>query len=89
MHNSDAGSQREGEVSEAGGGWAELEVSRSPKAVVAHVILQNNTHSPCLPLVFRRHWNFLAGLSVQIHSKLISVSSMGNFGQDPCHLPFS
>lgn len=40
MHYSDSGSQREGsaegEVSEAGGGWAELEVSRSPKAIVAH-----------------------------------------------------
>lgn len=46
------------------------------------VIPQNNTYSPCLLLVFRHRWNVLAGLSVQIHSKLIFGSLMGNFGQD-------
>lgn len=48
---------------------------------------QNNTYSPCLPLVFRRRWNVLAELSVQIHSKLIFVSLMGGILARICVAP--
>lgn len=75
-----------GGVSGAGDRGRELEGSSS---LAAQAILQNKTHSPCSPLVFRRRWNVLAGLSVQIHSKLIFVSSMENLGQDLHCLPFS
>lgn len=77
---------REKEGCQAAAGGPELEVLSS---LAAQVILQNNTHSPCSPLMFRHRWNVLAELSVQIHSKLIFVSSMGNFGQDPHCPPFS
>lgn len=78
-----------GRASEAGAECAELEVPNSLAALAAqgdpveqHIFCWSTTGIRC-------RWNVLAGLSVQVHSKLIFVSSVGNFGQDPCHPPFS
>lgn len=77
-------------VSGARDQWPELQVVSSLAALAAHGgPAEQRTFSVCLLLVLRHQRNVLAGLSVQIHSKLIFVSSMGNLGQDLCCAPFS
>lgn len=76
-----------GRAPEAGDGQDGLPVSSSLQHG-AHGGLAEQHIFPYLPLALRRHWNVLAGPSVQIGSKWIFVSSMGSPEWDPCPLPF-